>query len=127
MTTHVDQEKILLRENPVTTGEKDGEPKVGEIDRKEALLRNLRQETTKKDLQSTENRPKDKIGLLDRLIFDLKRRLDEDLVPEIKHPQMLLDALTDMNKLIGMEKLKEAVSLQVMRLIEAIKGGQNNL
>ena len=68
-------------------------------------------------------------GSLDKLIYDLQQKIKakDPSVSKIKHPEMLIDSLTNMNDMIGMDRLKEAVALQVMRLIDALNSGQNNL
>ena len=94
--------------------------------RKSVLLDHLRQ-----DNETLDQNPNPNIedGTLSQLISDLRRKFNggDPSVSKVKRPQMLIDALIDMNNMIGMDRLKEAVSLQVMRLIDALNSGQTNL
>ena len=66
---------------------------------------------------------------LNQLIRDLKRKFSkhDSYVANIKRPRLLIQALTELNDMIGMDRLKEAVTLQVMRLIDALNSGQADL
>ena len=94
--------------------------------RKSALLDHIRQDNETFDQNPI---PRDEGGTLGRLISDLRIKFNNNdpSVSKIKRSHMLIDALVDMNNMIGMERLKESVSLQVMRLIDALNSGQTNL
>lgn len=66
---------------------------------------------------------------LTQLIIDLKRKFNKNgpYVENIKRPRLLIQALIELNDMIGMERLKESVTLQVMRLIDALNSGQADL
>ena len=66
---------------------------------------------------------------LRQLITDLKRKFNKNdpYVENIKRPRLLIQALVELNDMIGMERLKESVTLQVMRLIDALNSGQADL
>jgi DNA polymerase III delta prime subunit len=66
---------------------------------------------------------------LQQLITDFKRKFNKNdpYVENIKRPRLLIQALVELNDMIGMERLKESVTLQVMRLIDALNSGQADL
>lgn len=59
---------------------------------------------------------------LETLILILKRKFKnkDRLINVIKYPSMLIDTLEELNSLVGMERLKDSISLQVMRLIDGL-------
>jgi len=78
----------------------------------------------------------DKISCSDTTANDLKRLIHvlaerisrgDPSVAKIRYPQNLLLSLRELDNMIGMDRLKESVALQVMRLIEAINCNETNL
>lgn len=67
--------------------------------------------------------------MLNNLINDLtnKIRTKHPYISNIKRPQLLLQSLRELNDMVGMDRLKEGVTLQVLRLIEAVNGEESDL
>lgn len=66
---------------------------------------------------------------LDNIIRILKKGIkkDEPGIKAIKYPNLLVDALTEMNNMVGMYRLKESIALQTMKLIENLRDGTGNM
>ncbi len=67
----------------------------------------------------------EKVTELDNLITILKKGIkkDEPGIKAIKYPNLLVDALGEMNNMVGMYRLKESIALQTMELIENLRDG----
>ena len=65
---------------------------------------------------------------LEKLIIILKKGIkhDEPGIKYIKYPNLLVSALEELNKMIGMHRLKESVAIQTVRLIENLKAGEKS-
>ena len=65
---------------------------------------------------------------LESLIDILKKGIKngENAIKYIKYPNLLVDALTELNGLVGLERLKNSVALQTVRLIENLKQGKRS-
>lgn len=66
---------------------------------------------------------------LKELIAFVEDRLIDDhdgLLSHVKYPNILLQALQELDQLIGMHRLKNDIALQVMRLIDAVNSGETN-
>lgn len=65
---------------------------------------------------------------LQNLIRLLKRGIQkgEPGIKYIKYPNLLVEALEDLDRMIGMDRLKESVALQTVRLIEGLKAGERS-
>ena len=63
---------------------------------------------------------------LEKLINLVRKgiRDDEPGIKSIKHPQLLLEALEELNSLVGMSRLKRNIALQTVELIERMKSGE---
>ena len=66
---------------------------------------------------------------LKELILVLKKRIKEKDVKicKIKRPKFLLGALIELDEMIGMERLKNSIALQIMTLIEELNMGEKNM
>src|SRR5665648_598151 len=58
-------------------------------------------------------------GELESLIQVLQDKINtrDPTVRTIKYPQLLISSLIELNYLVGMDRLKDSIALQVMRLI----------
>ena len=67
----------------------------------------------------------DTVTELDHLIRILKKGIKkgEPGIKAIKYPNLLVDALEEMNNMVGMHRLKESVALQTMELIQNLQDG----
>jgi hypothetical protein len=65
---------------------------------------------------------------LESLIQILKKGIKnkEPGIKYIKYPNLLVDALNELNNLVGMNRLKDSVALQTVRLIENVKAGETS-
>lgn len=65
---------------------------------------------------------------LDVLIALLKKKIKsrDPSIKGIKYPKLLLKSLMELNGMVGMERLKDSISLQIMRLISALNTGEKN-
>lgn len=70
----------------------------------------------------------DSMSELEKLIIILKKGIkkNEPGIKVIKYPQLLVSALEELNKIIGMHRLKESVAIQTVRLIENLKAGEKS-
>lgn len=115
--------------------------------RRKQLLRNLRESQYDQDILTNEddisnnslsvtnhessNHRRNNMNeqLLNNLINDLaiKIRTQHPYIANIKRPQLLLQSLRELNDMVGMDRLKEGVTLQVIRLIESINNNDSDL
>jgi DNA polymerase III delta prime subunit len=67
-------------------------------------------------------------GELESLIRILKYKLKikDPSVQSIKYPNLLMKSLYELHNLVGMERLKDSIALQVMRLIDAAHNGEKS-
>lgn len=65
---------------------------------------------------------------LENLIRILKKGIEkkEPGIKYIKYPVLLVEALEELNSMIGMDRVKESVALQTVRLIENLKNGEKS-
>lgn len=70
-----------------------------------------------------------KLTELESLIKILKRGIKkkESAIQYIKYPNLLVEALEELNNLVGMHRLKDSVALQTVRLIENLKRGEKSM
>ena len=63
---------------------------------------------------------------LEKLIDILKKGIkkNEPGIKYIKYPSLLVNALEELNHLIGMDRLKDSVAVQTVQLIERMKAGE---
>lgn len=68
------------------------------------------------------------IGELESLIQMLQHRIDtrDPQIKKIKYPNLLMASLIELNYLVGMDRLKDSIALQVMRLIDGINNGEKS-
>ena len=61
------------------------------------------------------------VGELESLIQVLHHKINkrDPQIRSIKHPELLMSSLIELNYLVGMDRLKDSIALQVMRLIDA--------
>lgn len=71
----------------------------------------------------------DETNELEKLIRIVKKgiRDDEPGIKYIEHPQLLVNALEELNSMIGMSRLKQSIALQTVELIERMKSGERNM
>ena len=69
-----------------------------------------------------------KLSELESLIHILKRGIkkNEPGIQVIKYPNLLVDALEELNNLVGMDRLKESIALMTLNLIENLKDGKKS-
>lgn len=62
------------------------------------------------------------------LIKVLRTRINNDdpMLDNVKYPHLLLYSLEELNNLVGMDRLKDSIALQVMRLIDAVNNGEKS-
>lgn len=62
------------------------------------------------------------------LISSLKKKIKgrDSIISKIKYPKLLLTSLNELNDMIGMDRLKESIALQVMRLIQSLKDNKKD-
>ena len=65
---------------------------------------------------------------LSSLINLLKDKIacNDFMIKNIKYPQLLLLSLQELDDLVGMDRLKDSISLQVMRLIDSLNNGESS-
>ena len=65
---------------------------------------------------------------LDSLIQILHRKIEtnDPHIRCIKYPNLLMTSLIELNQLVGMERLKDSIALQVMRLIDGANNGETS-
>jgi len=65
---------------------------------------------------------------LDSLIQILHRKIEtrDSHIQCVKYPNLLMTSLIELNQLVGMERLKDSISLQVMRLIDSANNGERS-
>jgi len=65
---------------------------------------------------------------LSTLIEVLKDRIatNDPMLDSVKYPNLLVSTLEELNNLIGMNRLKDSISLQIMRLIDAVNNGEKS-
>ena len=65
---------------------------------------------------------------LTSLIDILKHRIatNDPMLNSVKYPNLLVLSLEELNNLIGMDRLKDSISLQIMRLIDAVNNGEKS-
>jgi len=70
----------------------------------------------------------DSVGDLETLIHTLKHKIDNNdpYIKCIKYPNLLIASLIELNHLVGMERLKVSIALQVMRLIVGLNNGEKS-
>ena len=68
------------------------------------------------------------IGELENLIQILKYKIsvNDSSLDGIKYPNLLITSLMELRNLVGMDRLKDSIALQVMRLIDANNNGENS-
>ena len=87
-------------------------------------------ETTDNDNTDNTNTSNDTIysnkSELEKLIDILKKGIkkNEPGIKYIKYPSLLVNALEELNSLIGMDRLKDSVAVQTVQLIERMKAGE---
>jgi DNA polymerase III delta prime subunit len=59
-------------------------------------------------------------------ILDHKIKTRDSHIKSIKYPNLLMTSLIELNQLVGMERLKDSISLQVMRLIDSANNGETS-
>ena len=114
--------KNTLRNNPMS-------PRDINRARRREILKNLEDDfhDSVGSVEEVEHK-KEKISL-GNLIKDIKRKIasKSPYVSKIKRPNLLVQALSELNQMIGMKRLKESVTLQVIRLIDAMNSNQADL
>ena len=67
-------------------------------------------------------------GELESLIQVLEDKINirDPTIRSIKYPQLLISSLIELNYLVGMDRLKDSIALQVMRLIDGAKNGERS-
>ena len=70
-------------------------------------------------------------GELDELesliqVLQYQMRTNDQRIRSIKYPDMLMTSLYELKNLVGMERLKDSIALQVMRLIDASNNGEKS-
>ena len=66
------------------------------------------------------------VGELESLINILQQKIDNGHphIKSIKHPTLLISSLIELNCLVGMQRLKDSIALQIMRLIDGARQGE---
>ena len=67
-------------------------------------------------------------GELDSLIHMLQHKIDtrDSQIKSIKDHKLLMSSLHELNSLVGMDRLKDSISLQVMRLVDGANNGEKS-
>lgn len=67
-------------------------------------------------------------GELESLIEMLQIKIENEdpQIKCIKYPNMLISSLIELNHLVGMERLKDSIALQVMRLVDGVNNGEKS-
>jgi len=67
-------------------------------------------------------------GELDSLISILREKYEnrDDHIRSVKYPKLLISSLIELRNLVGMDRLKDSIALQVMRLIDGAKNGEKS-
>jgi len=67
-------------------------------------------------------------GELDSLIKILQKKISirDEYIKSIKHPNLLVTSLIELSNLVGMDRLKDSIALQVMRLVDGAKNGERS-
>jgi uncharacterized membrane protein YgcG len=68
------------------------------------------------------------VGDLETLIHTLQYKIENNdpYIKCIKYPNLLISSLIELNYLVGMERLKVSIALQVMRLIVGLNNGEKS-
>lgn len=68
------------------------------------------------------------VGELESLIHVLKDKImrGDPQIRTIKYPNLLMSSLVELNGLVGMDRLKDSIALQVMRLIDGASNGEKS-
>lgn len=68
------------------------------------------------------------VGELESLIQILRYKITrrDPSIRSIKYPNLLVSSLIELNYLVGMDRLKDSIALQVMRLIDATNNGEKS-
>lgn len=59
-------------------------------------------------------------------IIEDKMMEKDSLMDSIRHPKLLLNSLNELNELVGMDRLKDSIALQVIRLLDSISSGESS-
>ena len=67
-------------------------------------------------------------GELETLIQMLQHKIKtkDSHIKCIKYPNLLMTSLMELNYLVGMDRLKDSIALQVMRLIDGLNNGEQS-
>ena len=67
-------------------------------------------------------------GELESLIQVLHHKINtrDPQIKSVKYPNLLMSSLIELNYLVGMDRLKDSIALQVMRLIDGAKNGDRS-
>lgn len=67
-------------------------------------------------------------GELDSLINVLQKKIgtNDPYIKKIRHPNLLITSLIELSNLVGMDRLKDSIALQVMRLVDGAKNGERS-
>lgn len=68
------------------------------------------------------------VGELDSLIRILSKKLrnNDPQIKYIKYPKLLISSLMELKMLVGMDRLKDSIALQVMRLVDGANNGETS-
>ena len=68
------------------------------------------------------------MGELESLIQIIQDKIqtDDPQIKCVKYPNLLITSLIELNHLVGMERLKDSIALQVMRLIDGANNGEKS-
>ena len=68
------------------------------------------------------------VGELESLIQILQHKIEtgDPQIKCVKYPNLLMSSLIELNHLVGMERLKDSIALQVMRLIDGANNGEKS-
>lgn len=68
------------------------------------------------------------VGELESLIQVLQHKINtrDPQIKSVKYPNLLMSSLIELNYLVGMDRLKDSIALQVMRLIDGAKNGERS-
>ena len=68
------------------------------------------------------------VGELESLIQILQHKIEtgDPQIKCVKYPNLLMSSLIELNHLVGMERLKDSIALQVMRLIDGVNNGEKS-
>lgn len=81
------------------------------------------------DSQDIKRNMKTNITELEKLIDVVKKSIKnkEPGLKYIRHPELLVSALQNLNDMIGLERIKDSAAIQTVRLIENLKNGKKNM